>query len=441
MTEPQRSGRVILHVDMDAFYASVEQRRDPALRNRPVVVGGTATRGVVASASYEARAYGVRSAMPTAIARRRCPNAVFLPGDHALYAEVSGRVMGIFRSVTPLVEPLSLDEAFLDVTGAGRLLGDGATIAARVRDAIATEEQLACSVGVASSKFLAKLASEVAKPKASPTGPVGGAGVVVVPVGGELDFLHPLPLQALWGVGPAMLERLGVLGITTVGELAALPLATVVAAVGRSTGAHLHALANGHDDRPVVVDRAARSISHEVTFETDRSDGAALVGVLVQLADGVAGRLRRGGIVGRTVVVKVRFADFRTLTRARTLTAATDDAATILRCGRELLASLDVSSGVRLLGLGVRGLGEEEATAEQLELDLAVPSAGAGAASARPEPSSADRRAANGALDAIRERFGADAIGPAVLAGNGDGLAVLGRRRRPPAPPTGTSTA
>ena len=440
MTSP--AARVILHVDMDAFYASVEQQRDPALRNRPVVVGGTATRGVVASASYEARAYGVRSAMPTSIARRRCPDAVFIPGDHATYGEVSRRVMAIFRSVTPLVEPLSLDEAFLDVTGAGRLLGDGATIAAHLRAEVRRLEQLPCSVGVASSKFLAKLASEAAKPKATPSGPVGGAGVFVVPPGGELDFLHPLPLRALWGVGPATLERLSRLGIATVGELAALPVDMVVAAVGRATGTHLHALANGHDDRPVEVDRAARSVSHETTFDTDRHDPASLDAVLVQLADGVAGRLRRADLVGRTVVLKVRHADFRTVQRARTLDAPTDDASVLLRCARELLTGIDVGSGVRLVGIGVRGLLGEDDAVEQLALDLdgaAAPGEGGGRPG-RAEPSADDRRAANEALDAIRGRFGVDAIGPATLAGGGDGIAVLGRHRPDrPADPSGTS--
>lgn len=437
MTSP--TARVILHVDMDAFYASVEQQRDPSLRNRPVVVGGTATRGVVASASYEARAFGVRSAMPTSIARRRCPHAVFMPGDHATYGEVSRRVMAIFRSVTPLVEPLSLDEAFLDVSGAERLLGDGATIGARIRAEVLDREQLPCSVGVASSKFLAKLASEAAKPKATPRGPVGGAGVFVVPPGAELDFLHPLPLRALWGVGPATLERLGRLGIATVGELAALPVATVVAAVGQATGTHLHALANGQDDRPVEVDRAARSVSHEITFESDRHDVDALDAVLVQLADGVAGRLRRSGIVGRTIVLKVRHADFRTVQRARTLGTPTDDASVVLRCARELLAGVDVAAGVRLVGIGVRGLLEGDDVVEQLAFDLDAGSDPA-ASGQRSGPSPDDRRAANEALDAIRGRFGVDAIGPATLAGGADGIAVLGRRRRgPSADPSGTS--
>ena len=444
----RRWASAILHVDMDAFFVAVEVRRDPSLRGRPVIVGGSGTRGVVAAASYEARAYGVRSAMPSTRARRLCPEALFLPADHGRYAEASARIMAHFADVTPLVEPLSLDEAFLDVTGAQRRLGEPAAIARAIRARIAAEEGLSCSVGVASTKFLAKLASEAAKPSPSPRGPVAGAGVVVVEPGHELAFLHPLPVKALWGVGPATLQRLQRLGVERVADLAALPLAALVGAVGDAHGRHLHALAHNHDPRAVEPDRAAKSVGHEETYPVDLSARADLDREVLRLADGVATRLRRAGVAGRTVTLKVRFGDFTTLTRSRRLGVAVDSALELARIGRELLDKVDLTAGVRLLGISASAL--EPAGVRQLSLDLDVAPAPSGpgritvdapgvvggtddAATpgpdgrARPSPPAWD--GANDAVEEIRRRFGSAAIGPASLSDSGR-LRVVARGRR-----------
>lgn len=398
----------ILHVDMDAFFASVELLRHPELRGRPVVVGGTGDRGVVAAASYEARAHGVHSAMPAARARRLCPHATFLPGDHAHYREVSGRVMEILRSATPLVEPLSLDEAFLDVRGARRLLGPPVEIAHQLRGRILDEEGLTCSVGVARVKFLAKIATGRAKPTASPSGPVFGPGVFEVAPADELAFLHALPVRALWGVGPATHERLSRLGVETVGDLARVPESALVASLGRASGAHLHALAHVRDPRPVVPDQAPKSISHEETFARDRFDRADLEVEVVRMADAVGSRLRAAGVVGRTVTLKVRFGDFSTITRSTTLPEGADSGHRLAAVGRTLLGSVDVSPGVRLLGLGVSQL--DAGGGRQLSLDDLLAAEGDGAG----EAPWAD---AEGAVDAVRARFGSAAVGPASLAG------------------------
>lgn len=395
-----RTGRTILHVDMDAFFVSVELLRRPELRGQPVVVGGTGSRGVVAAASYEARAYGVFSAMPSARARRLCPHAVFLPGDHAHYGTVSERVMGIFRSFTPLVEPISLDEAFLDITGAHRSQGDGSTVAHRVRDEVSAREGLTCSVGVAPSKMLAKLASEAAKPRASRDGPVPGEGVHVIAPGEELAFLHPLPARALWGVGPATLDRLERLGVRTVGDIADLPEDTLVTTLGSAHGRHLAQLARGIDPRPVEHDQQLKSVGHEETFAHDHHEHQSLTREAVRMSDGVAWRLRRAGLAGRTVTLKVRFADFQTITRSSTLQATVDDGPAVARAALALLAAVDPTPGVRLLGVSVSGL--VAGAARQLSFEDAW------------GPSWHE---AGGAVDAIRERFGDRAIGPASAVG------------------------
>jgi len=406
------SDRTILHVDMDAFFVSVELLRRPELRGRPVVVGGSGPRGVVAAASYEARSYGVFSAMPSARARRLCPDAVFLPGDHAHYSAVSARVMDIFGSVTPLVEPLSLDEAFLDVTGARRLQGDGPTIAHALRARVLAEEDLTCSVGVAPVKFLAKLATGAAKPRPSRTGPQPGPGVSVVRPGDELTFLHPLPVGALWGVGPATLARLERYGIRTVGDLAELPLPTLEGAVGRAHGRHLHDLARGIDARDVEPDLAPKSISHEETYPTDRFDLSELRREAVRMADAVADRLRAHGGRAKTVTIKVRFSDFRTITRSVTLDEPVGSGPSVARAAKDLLARIDLGPGVRLLGVGVSGLdGTATPAGRQLTLlDESVdPTATDGAGGAW--------GAATGAIDRVRARYGAEAVVPATLAG------------------------
>lgn len=391
---------MILHVDMDAFFVSVELTRRPELRGKPVVVGGTGRRGVVAAASYEARSYGVFSAMPSTQAKRLCPHAVFLPGDHSLYGEVSARVMAVFSDVTPIVEPLSLDEAFLDVTGAGRLHGDGQSIAKHIRNTIWEQEGLTCSVGIAPNKFLAKLSSEEAKPTASRSGPIFGSGIFEVRPGTELEFLHPLPVRALWGVGKATNARLLSLGIETVEDLANTPLQSLMRSLGVASGKHLHALANGVDDRPVESGRGAKSISHEETFANDISDPAILDTELVRQCDAVAQRLRDGNLMARTATLKIRFGDFSTFTRRATAPQQFNTAAELLRLGRDLLSSHDTTPGVRLLGIGVANLGED--TGEQLSLDLD----GAGESAAGGERTAA-------LVDEVRAKFGNAAIGPA----------------------------
>ncbi|MEY4130799.1 MAG: hypothetical protein RLZZ31_923 [Actinomycetota bacterium] len=399
---------------MDAFFVSVELLDQPELRGRPVVVGGSGDRGVVAAASYEARAHGVRSAMSSVMARKLCPHAVFLSGRYDRYVEISAQVMDVFHNFTPIVEPLSLDEAFLDLTGAEKLFGPPKEIGKKIRAEVLETVGLTCSVGMASTKFIAKLASEQAKPKASPRGPVFGDGVKVVPAEEILQFLHPLPVQALWGVGPATLAKLQRMGIVTVGDLANLPIENIVAALGKSAGQHLHDLANGIDDRVVVPDREVKSIGHEETFRHNMHDRPSLDRQLVAFADAVSSRLRAKELVGRTVQLKVKFGDFSLLTRSLTLPNGVDDASALLEAARKLLEQVDPSPGVRLLGLSVSGLSRD--TARQLSFDdvLSGPS--------WPE--------ASRTIDEIRARFGDDAIVPTTVIGpQGTGRKRRGQRQ------------
>lgn len=396
MTQPTP----ILHVDMDAFFVSVELVRRPELRGLPVVVGGDGERGVVAAASYEARAYGVRSAMPSTRARRLCPDVVFLPGDHRHYGEVSRRVMLIFRRYTPLVEPLSLDEAFLDVSGVVRLHGPPTEVAAAIRSDVLAEEGLGCSVGIAANKFLAKLASAQAKPTAGTDGPVPGRGVQVVPADGIREFLDPLPVEAIWGVGPRTLERLQGLGVRTVAELRAVPEPTLVSSVGRVAGAQFWRLARGIDERRVDPAQSVRSIGHEETFSRDLTEPGDLRRELIRMVDAVGRRLREAGVAGRTVTVKVRFPDFTTVSRSQTLPDATDLVVEILEVATGLMESLDTMSGIRLLGVSLSGL--RDGSVRQLRFeDLGDPG----------------WLEAEQAVDRIRDRFGVGSIGPATTVG------------------------
>jgi len=399
---------------MDAFYAAVEVLADPSLAGKPLIVGGAGQRGVVASCSYEARSYGVRSAMPSVRARRLCPHAVFVAGRYDLYQEHSRRLHGVLTSFTPLVEGIALDEAFLDVTGGRRLWGSGPAIGAAIRARVLEETGLWCSVGVAPSKFLAKLASEAAKPRAGPPGspPVPGSGVKVVAPGEELAFLHPLPVEALWGVGPATRRRLDRFGIRTVGDLAALPEATLAGALGEAHGRHLHALAWARDVRPVEPDRAVKSVGHEETYATDQYTLPGLHDEALRLSDAVANRLREAGVAGRTVTLKVRFASFETITRSRTVPQPIHSGAAVARVALELLEAVDPSPGVRLLGVSVSNLGPRPG--EQLRLGDDGGQAG------NREPAVAR------AVDEVRRRFGDTAVGPATLL-RGDGLAVKRR--------------
>jgi DNA polymerase-4 len=396
------AGRIILHVDMDAFFVSVELLRRPELRGRPVVVGGTGRRGVVAAASYEARRYGVFSAMPSMRARQLCPHAVFLRGDYDAYSTISAEVFEILRTFTPHVEPISLDEAFLDVSGSARLFGagsgDGVGTARRVRAEVAERTQLTCSVGVAGNKFLAKMASVDAKPRAGPDGIDAGLGVFEVPPGAETAYLHPLPVRRLWGVGPATHARLGGLGVFTIGDLAAVSPVALRGVVGQAAATRLLELAAGIDERPVESERPIKSVSHEETFAFDLHDGEELRRELTRLADGVASRLRANGIAARTISLKVRDATFRTVTRSRTLPRPVDTAPAIVRTVYELLDKVAPAGGVRLLGVSASRFGEP---VEQLQLDgIGADSAGA-------------RRDASRAIDRVRGRFGATAIGAA----------------------------
>jgi DNA polymerase-4 len=385
----------ILHADLDAFYASVEQRDDPSLRDRPVIVGG----GVVLAASYEAKAFGIRTAMGGREARRLCPWAVVVAPRMSAYSEASKRVFEVFDDTTPLVEGLSIDEAFLDVGGLRRVAGHPVDIAARLRRDVLERVGLRITVGVARTKFLAKVASGVAKPD----------GLLVVPPADELDFLHPLPVERLWGVGRVTAGKLRERGITKVGEVACLGEEVLVAMLGRASGRHLHALAHNRDPRPVQVGRRRRSIGAQRALGWRPSSAAAVDAAVVALVDRVTRRMRAAGRVGRTVVLRLRFDDSSRATRSHTLAQATSHTATILAVVRDLLAGaapMIAKNGITLVGIAVSNLDDDDA------VQLALPF------------TSQSGTALDAALDGVRERFGSSAVTRAVLLGRDPGLTM-----------------
>jgi DNA polymerase IV len=383
--------RVILHLDMDAFYAAVEVRENPALAGRPLIIGHRGRRGVVSTCSYEARKFGVRSAMPSVTAERLCPRAVWLPGRMDLYVSVSRAIRRLMEEITPRVEPLSIDEAFLDLTGIARNLDAGKEIAVRLKDRIRTEHRLTASVGVAPNKFLAKVASDLEKPD----------GLVVFPAGEIPARLHPLPVDRLWGVGPKTARLLRAASVLTIGDVLKVPGARLERHLGQSLAAHLRALARGEDDRPVETDRDPRSISEERTYGTDLTDPDDIDRALLERSEGVARELRKSALVGRTVRIKVRTGDFATWTRARTLPAPTDLPEAIVAAARGLFAGKIRlrGKGVRLLGVGISHL--EPAGERQPGLFA----------------DSAEERARSliRAADEVRDRFGEEAVQRARL--------------------------
>ncbi|HEY6933480.1 MAG TPA: DNA polymerase IV [Marmoricola sp.] len=397
-SSPDRSHACpVLHVDMDAFYASVATRDRPELQDVPVVVGG-GQRGVVLAANYPARQYGVHSAMSMTRARRACPDAVVLPPDHTEFEAVSSSVMEIFRQVTPVVEAMSLDEAFLDVSGALRRLGSPLQIAEHLRARVADEQRITCSVGIAASVSVAKLASRRAKPD----------GVVVVPPDTVTGFLHPLDVGELWGVGEKTRAQLHRLGLVTVGDVAHTPLVTLQRAVGTAMGTHLHELAWGVDRRTVTPRRGAhepdRSMGSDETFGRDTDDPAVVCRELLRLSTKVTARMRTAGVAGRTVTLRVRFADFTTITRSRTLPEATDVTTEVYAAATRLFRGLGLQRArIRLVGVRVEGLVPRSQVQRQLEL---------GAREHGWED--ADR-----AVDRAALRFGKGAVRPATLIGGG----------------------
>nr|WP_041450411.1 DNA polymerase IV [Anaeromyxobacter dehalogenans] len=390
--------RTILHLDLDAFYASVEQLDHPELRGRPVIVGGTGNRGVVCAASYEARKFGVRSALPTARARRLCPDGVFLPPRFGRYSELSRRVFDVYRRYTPLVEPLSLDEAFLDVSASRALHGTGPEIARAIKVAVRGECGLAVSAGVAEVKMAAKIATDLGKPD----------GLVVVPAGGVAAFLAPLPVGRLWGVGEVTEATLRRIGVATIGDLARMPESALAAALGPNHARGLRALARGEDAREVVPDEEAKSVGAEDTFDHDLLGRTALERELLAQAGTVGRRLRAAGLAGHVVTLKVKYADFTLVTRRVTLERATDDDRAIFEAARAQLERVDLRRPVRLTGISVSGFAGDE---ERGQLGLF------GGAPAPPPPEASRRKALNAALDALAGRFGEGAVTRADLAG------------------------
>lgn len=385
----------MLHVDMDAFFAHVELLEHPELKDKPVIVGHQGGRGVVTSANYPARKFGVRSAMPVAVAQRMCPNLIILPPSFGKYQHYSRQVMDIFRSVTPLVEPLSIDEAFLDVAGARKLFGTPRQIGQLIRQRVFAETGLSCSVGAASTKFIAKMASGRAKPD----------GILIIPHEETLAFLHPLPVSALWGVGKRGTESLHALGIRSIGDLAQTPVETLVKRLGPAAGTKLHELAWGRDPRTVQTERQEKSIGHERTFERDVADPEVIRRELLKLATHTAERLRATGMVTRTVALKLRFADFTTISRSHTLDEPTDSGHVLYTEAVRVYESAGIAGrALRLVGVRAEQLAEVGSVVAQPSLWGEEESA-----------DSTEWREAERAIDKLTKKFGHGAVRPASL--------------------------
>jgi DNA polymerase-4 len=377
----------ILHIDMDAFYASVAAHDDPSLRGKALVVGA-GIRGVVLSANYEARKFGIRAAMPVGHAKKMAPHAIFVAPDHQRYAEVSSHVMEIFQTFTPWVEPLSLDEAFLDVTGSRKLLGTGYEIGEAIREKVSSEIGITCSVGIAPSKFIAKIASDICKPD----------GILEIEASKILEFLHPLPIKKLWGVGPKTGEKLEQMGLRTIGDIAELPRTTLIRVLGQANGSSLYELAWGRDYRDVVVNAPEKSISNAQTFEKDIDDPEEILQELLRMTEKATSRLRAKGFFARTVSINIRFEDFTNIAKSKSLPLATSSTHEIYELVKELFLSLGIErQKVRMVGVGLTNLGDP--IAQQLELG--------------------DRekgwRDAEKAIDRARARFGKSSVRPGRL--------------------------
>ena len=383
------SESTILHVDMDAFFASVEERDNPALKGKAVVVG-TGVRGVVSAANYEARKFGIHSAMPVGRAKRLAPHAIFVPPNMSRYSEVSSHIMEIFRSVTPLVEPLSLDEAFLDVTGAKRLLGDGREIAKQIRAKVEASEGITCSVGIATTKFIAKLASGRCKPN----------GMLEIASDRVLEFLHPLPVNAIWGVGPKTNEELQKLGLRTVADIANTPRQTLIRALGEAAGASLYELSWGRDYRDVEPEEVDKSISAAETFDSDTEDQEIVLRELLRLTEKATYRMREKDFSARTISIKVRFADFKTITRSKTVPLAISATHEVFEVVRNLFLALKLDRArIRLVGVSLDGLEDGVDASEQLVLG----------------EREKGWRQATAAIDKASARFGQGSVRPARL--------------------------
>ena len=383
------SESTILHVDMDAFFASVEERDNPALKGKAVVVG-TGVRGVVSAANYEARKFGIHAAMPVGRAKRLAPHAIFVPPNMSRYSEVSSHIMEIFRSVTPLVEPLSLDEAFLDVTGAKRLLGDGREIAKQIRAKVEASEGITCSVGIATTKFIAKLAAGRCKPN----------GMLEIAEDRVLEFLHPLPVNAIWGVGPKTNEELQKLGLRTVADIANTPRQTLIRALGEAAGASLYELSWGRDYRDVEPEEVDKSISAAETFDSDTEDQEIVLRELLRLTEKATYRMREKDFSARTISIKVRFADFKTISRSKTVPLAISATHEVFEVVKALFLGLKLDRArIRLVGVSLDGLEDGIDASEQLVLG---------------ERENGWRQA-TAAMDKASARFGQGSVRPARL--------------------------